>query len=295
MACRLFVTAALALACAAAAPAGLRGQADLRERTLFVSALDAEGEPVEDLGVADFIITEDGRRREVLRVSRAIEPIDVAVLFDNSTAAESVILPLRESLKGFVSTMAGRHQIALVSIASRPTIYTDYTSDPNRLADGIGRIFAQSNSGMTLLDAIAEVSNGLARRETTRAVLIAIITNGVELSSRFSREAIDAMQRASVGLHVYTIGVLPMATDLDRERNIVVETGTKSTGGQSVLMFSELGLNQALQRLARELNSQYKVVYSRPESFLPPEKIEVAPARQGLTMRGTPARGQTGV
>ena len=294
MAPRLILTVAVAAFCVMAAPAGLHGQAGLRERTLFVSALDSKGEPVESLSIPDFIVTEDGRRREVLRVSRAIEPIDIAVLFDNSTAAESKIVPLRESLKGFVSTMAGQNQLALISIASRPTIYVDYTADQKRLADGIGRIFAQTNSGMTLLDAIFETSNGLAKREATRAVLVPIITDGVELSSRFSRDAIEAMTKASVALHAFIIGILPITTDLDRERSIVIETGTRATGGQRVVLLSELGLDQAMQRLARELSSQYKVVYSRPESFLPPEKTEVASGRTGVRMRGTPARGQTG-
>jgi hypothetical protein len=292
--CRLLLAVLLGAPGLLAVPADLLGQAGLRERTLFVSALDSKGEPVEGLGIPDFVVTEDGRRREVLRVSRAVEPIDIAVIVDNSEAAEGEILPIRESVKDFVSSMAGSHQIALVSIASRPTIYVDYTADPKRLADGIGRLFPQSNSGMTLMDGIFEVSNGLARRETTRAAIVAIITNGVDFSNRFSRETIDALSKANAGLHAFTIGELPIATDLDRERNIVVQDGTKASGGQRVALVTELGLNQALQRLARELKAQYKVVYSRPESFLPPEKVEVASGRTGVSMRGTPARGQQG-
>ena len=49
-----------------------------------------------------------------------------------------------------------------------------------------------------------------------------------------------------------------------------------------------------MQRLARELSSQYKVVYSRPESLIPPEKIEISSARADLTMRGSQARDQRG-
>ena len=291
---RLILTVALAAACAIAAPADIHGQGDRRERTLFVSALDEKGEPVEGLALGDFIVTEDGRRREVLRVSKAIEPIDIAVLFDNSTASEGIIVPLREAIGNFVLKMAGQNQIALVALASRPTIFVDYTSSQQLLANGVGRIFTQSNSGMTLLDAIVEVSNGLATREATRAVLVPIITDGVEFTSRYSRDVIAAMTRASVGLHAFTISILPTITDIDRERSAVLDLGTRATGGQHVALLTELGLDQAMQRLARELSSQYKVVYSRPESFLPPEKIEVASERTGVTMRGTPARGQSG-
>ena len=54
------------------------------------------------------------------------------------------------------------------------------------------------------------------------------------------------------------------------------------------------GLDDALQRLARELSSQYKVVYGRPQSLIPPERTEVSSARAGVTMRGAPARGESG-
>ena len=64
-----------------------------RERTLFVSAVDAKGEPVEGLGPDAFVVREDGRRREVLRVSRATEPIDLALLVDNSQAVTDEITP----------------------------------------------------------------------------------------------------------------------------------------------------------------------------------------------------------
>jgi hypothetical protein len=189
--------------------------------------------------------------------------------------------------------------VALISVASRPTIHVDYTSDAKRLSDAAGRIFAQSNSGMTLLDGIFEISNGLARREraATRAVVVAVITNGVEYSSKYSRDALDSLTRAGAALHIITIitiGELPMTTDLDRERLIVTSTGTRNSGGQYVLLLSELGLDQAMQKLARELLSQYKVVYSRPEEFLQPERASVTSARPGITMRGTPARGQPG-
>ena len=294
MASRLLHAVALVAACAIVAPQGLHGQAGNRERTLFVSAVDTKGEPVEGLAVNDFVVTEDGRRREVLRVSPATEPIDIVVLFDNSTASESKILSLREALSNFVAGMAGKNQIALIALASRPTIVVDYTNDPKRLVDATGRIFAQSNSGMTLLDALFEVSAGLARRTAARAVMVPVITNGPELSTKYSRDAMDALTRAGAALHAFTIGELPMTSDLDRERLIVMGTGTRASGGQHVVLLTELGLNQALQKLARELSSQYKVVYSRPEEFLQPEKVNVASGRAGVTMRGTPIRTQEG-
>ena len=287
------VLAALAALASGAAPSIL-AQAGARERTLFVSAVDARGEPVENLGPTDFIITEDGRRREVLRVSKAVEPMDIAVLVDNSAAAERAIPSLRDGLKAFVGALAGDHQIAIIGLADRPTILVDYTSNRARLEEAAGRIFSMSSSGMTLLDAITETAAGLRRREATRAVIVPVITNGVEFTNRYARDVIRSMQDAGVALNAIVLGVLDFDTTEERERGLVMDQGSKQTGGEHVTLLTEMAVEQALLKLARQLSSQYKVVYGRPDSLIPPEKTDVASGRAGVTMRGTPARGQGG-
>ena len=129
-----------ALAIAAATLLGLGAEAlaeaaqpGPRERALFVGAVDSRGEPVEGLSVNDFIVTEDGRRREVLRVSRAIEPMDIALLVDNSAAADNAISSLRTALGKFVAKMAEGNQITVIGLAARPTVLVDYTSNARQL------------------------------------------------------------------------------------------------------------------------------------------------------------------
>ncbi|HXH26157.1 MAG TPA: VWA domain-containing protein [Vicinamibacterales bacterium] len=296
---RSSATAAASLALGAAAVIwassvpGLDAQASARERTLFVSAVDDAGEPVAGLGPEAFIVREDGIRREILRVSRATEPIDIALLVDNSAAASDDILFLREALATFVARMAPGNQIAVITLADRPTIAADYTGDAGRLGEAVGRLFAMSQSGMTLLDAIWEVSRGLARRETPRAVIVAVFTDGPEFTNRYHRDVAAAAREAGAALHLVTLGQFLHSEEHGiRERSFLLDSGPSETGGQRISLLSPNGLEPALERLARELTSQYKVVYGRPESFIPPERIEVASARAGVKMRGAPARGE---
>jgi VWFA-related protein len=291
---RVAVVTALAAAGALADARARGAQAGLRERTIFVSAVDGRGDPVEGLGAPDFAIAEDGRPREVLRVSPAVEPIDIALLLDTSASAERAVPRMRDAVRAFVTQMAVGNQIALVGLADRPTILVDYTSSTERLTQGIGRLFAMHGSGMTLLDAIVEIAAGLRRRETPRAAIVPVITNGVEFTNRYARDVTAAVRTAGAALHAVVVGHLPIGSTEERERAIVLDTGTRETGGQHVTLLTESALEQALLRLARELTSQYKVVYGRPESLIPPDKIEVRPARPGVTMRGTPMRGQAG-
>lgn len=298
---RLMFRVSLALAAAAVflvgsgSPALDAQRAQPREATLFVSAVDDKGEPVAGLGPEAFVVTEDGRRREILRVSPATEPIDIALLVDNSQAASPAIMFMREALPRFVTALAPKGNIAVITLADRPTIAQDYTSDVKRLTDVVGRTFSMSQSGATLLDALVEVSQGQRKRSTPRAAIVAVVTDGVEFTNHYSRDVVRRLREAGTSLHMVSIGVFPHSEEHSlRERSFLIDAGPRDSGGQRVSLLNPSALDGAMQKLARELASQYKVVYGRPESLIAPEKIEVSSGKAGVTMRGAPARGGNG-
>ena len=292
---RVAAAFAVAAALVASGLTSVSAQRDRRQRTLFVSAVNEKGEPVEGLGPDAFVVKEDGTRREVLRVSPATEPMDIAILVDNSTAAADDITFLRSSLSKFVQTMANGNKIAVITLADRPTIKVDYTEDAVRLRGAVTSLFSTPMSGMTLLDAIFETVNGLQKRETPRAVVVPVITDGVEFTTRYFRDIVDTLVKNHVALHMVTIG--PFYHDEEhsmRERSFLLDAGPRESGGQRLSLLSAHGLDAAMDKLAKELKAQYKVVYSRPESLIPPEKVTVTAGKPGLTVRGTEARGENG-
>jgi VWFA-related protein len=273
----------------------LHAQLSYRERTLFVSALDKDGKPVAGLGPEAFDVREDGVRREVLRVSRATEPMDIALLVDNSTAASEEIVFLRNALTSFVRQMSADSRIAVITLADRPTIRLEYSDDAAAVSKSVGSLFAQPMCAMTLLDAVIEVSRGFERRETPRAVIVAVFTDGREFTNSYSQDAIKALERASVPMHAVTIGQFPHSEERSmRERSLFLDAGPIQSGGQRISMLSPNGLEPALTRLATELLSQYKVVYARPESLIQPGKVRVSAGRPNLVVHGAPSRGENG-
>jgi VWFA-related protein len=272
----------------------LDAQTASRERTLFVSAVDRKGEPVEGLGPDAFIVREEGRRREVLRVSRATEPIDLALLMDNSQAVTDDITYIREALSKFVAAMGPDHRIALIGLAERPTVIVPYTTNRTQLATAIGRFFHMSGSGMTLLDGLYETSRGLRSRSGERAVFVPVVTDGIEFTNRYSKDIVRELREAGAAVHAVTIGRFLYSDEhSNRERTFVLDDAPKATGGQRISLLTPQVLPATMERLARELSAQYKVVYGRPES--PYEwNVEVTSGRPDLTVRGTPARRESG-
>jgi len=289
------VAVAAVVACAGSLAATGREQAGVRERTLYTSVVDKEGEPVAGLGVRDFVVREDGVTREVLRVTPATEPILIALLVDNSQSADDDIRNIRDGLTAFVEQMRKGNEIAIIGIGDRPTILQDYTSNGELLKAAIGRLFAQPGAGMTLLDGLIEVSRGLGRREGARAVIIPVITDGPEFSNRHYRQVVDALKASGAALHAVTIGTFPATMeDAIRNRASTLDEGPRVTGGQRLTVLSSMAVDSTLAKLGRELSKQYKVVYGRPESLIQPETVTVTVNTPGLTARGTVERRKPG-
>ena len=270
-------------------------QAGARERTLYTSVVNKDGEPVEGLAPDEFVVREDGARREVLRVSRAVDPLAIAILIDNSQAARDDIRNIRDGLTRFVEQMHQEADIALIGLADRPTVLQDYTRNRALLNAAIGRLFAQPGSGMQLLEGVTEASRGLARRDEPRAVLLPILTDGPEFGTLHHQNVLDALRQSGAALHAVTIGTFPVSLDEGlRNRATVLDQGPRQTGGQRVTLLSSMAVTGTLEKIGRELTHQYKVVYGRPDSLIPPEGVTVSVTRPGLTARGTLERRTPG-
>lgn len=262
-------------------------------RSMYVTVLNDQGAPVPDLGPSDFIVREDGVAREVLRVAPATEPMQIAVLVDNSAAARSDIADIRRGLHDFVNVimaqpdLTGKNQMAITTLADRPTIVTDYTTNAAELHKGVDRIFSQPGSGTLLLDGIIQICKGFRAREASRPVIVAITTEGVEFSDRFHDLVLDPLKSSGAAFHALVIGPMSAGTsDAERERSIVIDQGTLLTGGRRDNVLSSMSLPAKLRELAGELTHQYRVTYAHPQSLIPPERITVAAAKPGLTARG---------
>ena len=263
--------------------------AQATERTVYACVVDKDKNdaPVTGLGVGEFVVREDDQAREVLRVSGATEPMQIAVLVDTSQAMEEHMLDVRTALRAFFKQMGGKHEIALIGLGERPTILSDYTRDAARLEKAIGSVFSRSGSGTYILDAIVEASNGLQRRKATRPHIIVYGAKGPEFSERYHQSVIDALRESGATLHTLMLNKPGAAMGSREEQELAkaVADGTKLTGGRRDDLLTPMALTDRLQSLGTELEQQYQIVYARPARLVPPKSLEVTAKRPSITVR----------
>jgi VWA domain-containing protein len=249
---------------------------------------------VPNIGPADLVVREDNVAREVLRVAPADEPMQIEILVDNSQAAREYIRDMRTALPEFVDALlvpneAGRrNEVGLVALGERPTILTEPTFDAAQLRKGIDRLFSQQGSGTYLLDGIIEVCQGFKKRGALRPVIVAVTTEGPEFSSRHFDLVLNPLHDTGAAFHAVVVGPMVADTSDDaRNRSIVLDQGTSTTGGRLDHILTSLALRGKLKQLADDLTHQYRVTFARPQSLIPPERTTVAAVKPKLTARGT--------
>jgi Ca-activated chloride channel family protein len=263
-----------------------RGQA-AKTRDVYVSVVDSKGEPVTDLTAADFVVREDGVAREVLKVSPATAPMQIALLVDDSAVSNSAIPRLREGVQNFIDALAGKGEIALIEIGERPAVLVESTTNTEALKKGIGRLFARSDSGAYFLEGILDAAEGLRKREAQRPIIVAVtFENAPEFSNEHYQHVIDAVEKAGAALHVVSVGTpAGSLSDEMRNRNLLIAEGTERTGGRRDQVLVDMGIPDKMKQVARELANQMVLTYGRPDRLIPPEKLSISVTRPGLTVR----------
>jgi VWFA-related protein len=251
------------------------------ERVIYTSVVDRDGAPVLDLTIKDFIVREDGQPREVLRVARDNDPLQIALLVDNSVSMRPRLTVLRKAVTAFIDATREDVQLALITLAERPTILVGYTTDRAALRKAADSMFAYEAANY-LLDGIAETSQGLSKRTMWRSAIAVITGAGPEMSYRQYTEVLRFFRAGGASLHIVQVG-----TGLGGQgREIVVSRGTSETGGRFDEVLLPTSLELKSRQMATELSNQYRVTYARPSRLVPPSKTEVSVRRPDLKARG---------
>ena len=141
-----------------------------------------------------------------------------------------------------------------------------------------------------------EVLKGLEKRKPERSAIVVLWAGGQEFSTGMYQPLVEKLKTRGTALHVIAIGARTppdAGTTEGRNRELLFDRGTTDTGGRRENIITSMATGDALGQLADELLGQYRITFARPDTLVPPEKIEVTVRPAGLQARGilVPAAG----
>lgn len=287
---------ALTLALGSLLPAAAPAAGQSVERSLAVAVVDGGGAPAAGLGPADFVVREDGVRREVLRARPDTTPLEVALLVDTSTAARRAIGGFRAGLRAFIDTMDAGGGIAIIGFGGRPRILAASTPARAPLLDAADGLFSSAGAAAYLLDALEETAAGFRKRAARRPVIVVLATEGLDHSHTSVASVLRDLETAAITLHAVVLTGRGYGSEnrgagadgfaqwrLDRDR--ALQRGPLLTGGRRRSLLVHSGVEGSMRQVAAELRGRYLVTYAAPRTLLPPEEIDVRVARGNLSAR----------
>jgi len=291
--------ARLAIVCALLTRAAM-GVGAQSSRTVHVTAIDKQGNPVTDLQAAEFDMKVGGKKVEVVSAGPAQTPMRIALL-----VADAGTGGFQAGIANFIRKLSGRAELALISVVVQPQTIVDYSSDNGLLMAGIRRLGPRGlERGAQMLETIQEVTKHV-RREGTRPIIVVLRVGG-EASTTVSGQAVrEQLRRSGAVLYVIsTVGAQRAAPSQARQglsteqaqlhddeavesaHNLgaVIGDGARESGGRHDQNISTT-LIPTLDRLADELLNQYALSWVVPDGVKPADKLSVASKRKGVTIR----------
>jgi VWFA-related protein len=267
-------------------------QRETREQHTFATVTDKKNTPVNGLTVADFTVREDDVKREILKVEPATAPMQVVLLVDTSDSTRSLTHDLRSASSAFINAVFNansQNQMAIYTFGERPTKLTDFSATPIPLLRAADGLFPAQGSGSYFNDSFRDVTQALTKAGAKRPVIVAFVNEGgIEFSNSDHNRVAQALQASHAALWTVT---LPDRQAIDRglgnpneaqariERSRIIDDLTVQSGGENVQVVATTALAQAFTDLAKLLASQYDITYARPDSMVPPKKIDVQVSR----------------
>jgi VWFA-related protein len=267
-------------------PPGSAAATQGKDKSIFVSALDASGKPLKDLTIPELRIREDGVDREVTGLMPAIDPLTIALLADTTKAAAEYTRDIRDALSAFVHRIRAASPdapITLMEFGQASITVVPFTTSTEDLDKGINKLVGKPNAASVLLEAIIEASGQLAKRPSPRRAIVVLNMEPSDEQSREDPKKINDALRKS-GAQLWAVS-LQKGTMKNPTRDIVLNALTRNTGGNREFIVGQSALVAVLTSYADALTSQYELTYKRPNASA--QVVQVGTTRQGLKLHAS--------
>ena len=237
---------------------------------VYVSALDADGTPLKDLGINSFKLFEDSELKEIKSVTPIEnESMSLVLLMDTSGSMAGYVGPV-QGYDGFIgdASLAASRFLERLGRNDRSAVMTfndeistlqQFTSDHYNSSEAAKQATPKFQGGTCLYDAIyAAMEMTLSEPEGRRAVVA--FTDGKDetiTGEKCSTKLVSDVMDFSLAnrIPIYTLGFGPKTDDKDLKRM------GESSGGSFIKAETKADLDSAFNKLYEQLNNEYKLTY----------------------------------
>jgi len=166
---------------------------------------DSGGRFVSGLDKDDFRVFEDGQEQQITHFNSERVPVSLGLVVDTSGSMEGEKwMNARQALNRFLFQLLDRDdEVFLYRFDNQPELVENWTTDRDRIANGLGRI--RPRGATSLYDAVAEAVP-LAQNGRHRKKAIVVISDGNDTNSRMTIRELKQVIRESEVL-IYAIGI----------------------------------------------------------------------------------------
>ena len=229
---------------------------DIKVVQIPVTVTDPSDRPVRDLRKDDFHLFEDNVEQNIAYLHTEEAPASVGLIFDASGSMHNKIETSVAAVDQFFQTNLPGDEFLLVRFSTLPHLLTGFTSDTTQIS---AWLHATEPSGWTALyDAIyLGIQKMKSARNPRRALLI--LSDGGDNNSRYTAAEIRNLVREA-DVRIYSLGLL--------QSSHVLERISDETGGRMIHVRKMSDLPDAMDKLSRDLRSQYVLGYysSNPQN-----------------------------
>jgi len=260
-------------------------------RSVTVAVYTKKSEPVGDLKAEEVSVAEDGKKRTVLGLEPDNRPLEVAVVVDSSVGmASSYRSDLVSAVVEFWKALPPGSRVAAWT-SGPPSRVVDFGTE---LAAAEPRLQSVAPAGKNYaLDAMLDAAGGLGDRGDHRHALVYVGGGDIEGSQTRSAEMVRAIGQAGATPMIALILPGASASSVPGGPTAGSSFATDIQGyfeqvaagyrGSCAVLLSTQAAQKALQDVAADLASQYRVRYESVAGDPPPPKVEVR--RKGTKVR----------
>ena len=258
---------------------------DVEEVVLNATILDDKGHLVQTLGKDDFQVFEDGVKQTIISFQHSDLPVSIALVVDNSGSMSKKRPAVNKSALDLIAASNPQDEAFVVNFSDEAFIDQEFTSNVNKLREGLSHI--ESRGGTALYDAVVASADKLSIDAKRPKQVLVLITDGEDNASTLNGEqTIRRVQQLS-GPVIYSIGLLfgdEMSHSEMRHARRALELLSTETGGIAFFPKSLEQVDQIAAEVARDIRSQYTIVYHSTKPSTEPgfRHVQVTAETKGM-------------